>query len=262
MLGGGTAGLGVATNIRDGMIREGASLKDANSNFWIVDIGGLIGNTRKGMKEGQEQFARSDLPDGMSLIEVVKHAKPNILLGLSGTAGLFTEEVVREVYKNDKNPIIFPLSNPTSKSECSAENAYKWTDGNAIFASGSPFEPVELNEKTYIPTQCNNMYIYPGVGLAAVVGKCTKITADMFYAATKTLASYQTRENIEKGYLFPNVSEIRTLSVHIACSVIEMARREGLTQNTELPKNRDDLMKYIEKQMWKPNYNTVINADL
>lgn len=262
MVGGGTAGLGVAVNIRDGMVREGASLKDANSNFYIVDINGLIGSTRQGMKEGQEHFARTDLKDGMSLLDVVKAVKPNILLGLSGTAGLFTEDVVREVYKHEKVPIIFPLSNPTSKSECSAENAYKWTEGNCIFASGSPFEPVELNGKLLQPTQCNNMYIYPGVGLAAVVGKCSKITADMFYAATKTLAAYQTREKLEKGYLFPKVNEIRSLSVHIACAVIEMARREGLTQNPELPKNKEDLMKYIEKQMWKPKYNTVINADL
>jgi len=119
-----------------------------------------------------------------------------------------------------------------------------------------------LNGKLCIPTQCNNMYIYPGVGLAAVVGKCSKITADMFYAATKTLASYQTRDELEKGDLFPKVSEIRTLSMHIACSVIEMARREGLVQNMTLPKDREDLLKHIEKEMWKPNYNTIINADI
>jgi malic enzyme len=262
MVGGGTAGLGVAFNIRDGMCREGSSLKDANNNFWIVDVEGLIGNTRKNLKPGMETFARTDVPDGTSLLEVVKKVKPHILLGLSGTAGLFTEEVVKEMYKHEKRPIIFPLSNPTSKSECTASNAYNWTEGNAIFASGSPFDPVVVNGKTCLPTQCNNVFVYPGVGLGAVVGKCKKITPDMFYAATKTLAAYQTREKLEQGNLFPDVADIRHLSLQIAVAVIAMAQKEAVTQNTKLPRDLVELTTYVEKEMWKPQYNVIISADI
>eukprot|EP01080_Neovahlkampfia_damariscottae_P009808 gene9808-2133_t len=258
MVGGGTAGLGVAFNIR----KEGASIKDANDNFYVVDVDGLVSKSRQNLKFGLEEFARSDLEEGMKLLDVVKAVKPNIILGLSGTPGLFTEEVIKEMYKHEKKPIIFPLSNPTSRSECSAEEAYKWTDGNCIFASGSPFDPVILNGKKLIPTQCNNMYIFPGVGLGGVVGRCKKISNDMFYAATKKLASYQSKEKVEQGYLFPKVSDIKEVSALIAASVIESAKKEGLVQNSNVPRDLKDIEAYVLEKQWKPEYHHIVLSDL
>lgn len=156
--GAGSAGLGVATTLMQGMIQQGASMAAAASSFWVVDQGGLLTGARAsagGMTPGQAFFARRDVSEPLSLLETVKRVKPTMLLGLTACGGLFTEEVVREMAKHVARPIVFPLSNPTSKAECSAEQAFQWTDGRAIMASGSPFDPVPFGEKTLFPSQCN-----------------------------------------------------------------------------------------------------------
>jgi malate dehydrogenase (oxaloacetate-decarboxylating)(NADP+) len=189
-LGAGSAGLGVCSSLVMGMEQEGLSQVSAHKQFWLVDRDGLVGRGRTSLTHAQMPFARDDLPNGMSLVDVIAKVKPTILLGLSGVGGTFTEEVIREMSKHCAKPIIFPLSNPTSKAECTAEQAYQWTDGTAIVASGSPFGPVQYKGKTLTPTQGNNMYIFPGLGLGIIASKSKRVTDSMFYAAAKTLAAW------------------------------------------------------------------------
>jgi malic enzyme len=159
------------------------------------------------------------------------------------------------------------LYNSHLGSECSAENAYKWTEGNCIFASGSPFDAVTVkdengNDKLCIPTQCNNMYIFPAVGLAGVIGKCRRISNDMFYAATKKLAASQPKEKLEEGFLFPKIADIKDVSANIAASVIEMARKEGLTKNPDIPRELEDIEIYVKSKQWQPDYHHIVFSDL
>lgn len=146
------------------------------------------------------------LKSGMSLIEVCKAFKPTILMGLSAFGGLFKEELIREMAKNNERPFVFPLSNPTRNAECTAENAYKWSDGRAIFASGSPFAPVTLPDGRIMHiSQCNNMFIFPGIGLAVSAGKCTKVTDEMLYAASVAVANALTDDDRAQGRVYPKV---------------------------------------------------------
>lgn len=263
-LGSGTAGIGVSSFIKDGMIREGATKQQAADNFYIIDKDGLLIKSRPNLQPEQEEFARAlgEFPADISLVDLIRTVKPQILIGLSGVPKLFTEEVIREMARYEKRPIIFPLSNPTSKAECTAEQAYQWTNGRCIFASGSPFDPVKLDDgngniQLCTPTQCNNMFIFPGVGLGATLAQATIITNDMFYAATKALSAYisATKDLVENGSLFPDVSQIRQVSRDIAVVVIEMARKEGLIRNLKLPKDTEELRKYVENEMWRPRYH-------
>lgn len=152
--GAGSAGMGVATTLLQGMIHQGLTQEEARSRFYLMDQFGLFGTDRADMTSGQAYFARSDLDDKTSLRDVVKAVKPTLLLGLTGVGGTFPEDVIREMAAHVERPIVFPLSNPTSKAECSAEDVYHWTDGKAIFASGSPFDPVTIGDKTFYPSQC------------------------------------------------------------------------------------------------------------
>jgi malate dehydrogenase (oxaloacetate-decarboxylating)(NADP+) len=168
--GAGSAGIGVASMLLQGMVEQGMSREKAQRQFFVADKDGLLGSARRDKLTAQQaQFARDDLPDGLNLLEIAKAVKPTVLLGLSAQRGLFSEELVKEVAKHTPKPFIFPLSNPTSVAECTASEAYLWTEGRAIFASGSPFDTVTINGKTYRPSQCNNCFIFPGLGLGATV---------------------------------------------------------------------------------------------
>jgi malate dehydrogenase (oxaloacetate-decarboxylating)(NADP+) len=177
---------------------------------------------------------------------------------VSGQGKAFTKEIVKEIHKHAKQPIIFALSNPTMKSECTAEQAYKWTKGAAIFASGSPFDPVRLAGKIYVPGQGNNMFIFPGVGLGASLCQTQTITDGMFYAAAKALAEMVTEEELLLGTVYPDLRKIRKISATIATEVCQMAFDEGIA-GIDRP---DDIKKFVKSKMYIPEYpKYVASAD-
>jgi len=184
------------------------------------------------------------------LLEVVKEVKPTILLGLSGVGGLFTEEVIREMYKHCPRPIIFPMSNPTPNSECTAQQAYTWTDGNAIFASGSPFDPVKLpSGKVCLPSQANNMFIYPGLGLAATKLKMKRVSYGMLNKAAIALSKSLTKEELAEGVVYPSIKRIKQVSLDVATTVAEHGCFLGLNK---VPKP-SNIRVFLEESMWEPN---------
>lgn len=183
------------------------------------------GRMRENLSQAQLPFARweDEYPDRMPLIDLVKKVQPTILLGLSGVKGTFPKEAINEMAKHVERPIIFPLSNPDTNAECTAREAFEWTGGKAIVATGSPFDPVVLDGRTYYPCQGNNMFIYPGVGLGALLAKTRIITEGMFYAAAKTLAGFVTPEELAEGKVYPDIGAIRTVSKEVAISVIKVS---------------------------------------
>jgi len=167
----------------------------------------------------------------------------------------FTEEIIKELGKHSKSPIIFSLSNPTSKAECSAQEAYEWTEGRAIFASGSPFAPVTIGDKTYIPGQGNNMYIFPGLGFGSFLAESTKVSDAMIIAATMTLAEFVTEEDLARGQIYPKLNRIREISSRIAVRVIETAYEEGFARLSPRP---TDLLAYVKSNMYQPVYTSLL----
>ncbi|GAB5035354.1 nad-dependent malic enzyme [Nannochloropsis oceanica] len=252
--GAGSAGCGVAATLLQGMVEQGMNYEMAKKQFYMCDKDGLLGLARKDTLTPQQlEFMRDDLPDGLSLLDVAKHVKPTVLLGLSAQRGLFKEELVKEVAKHAARPFIFPLSNPTTSAECTAAEAYLWTHGRAIFASGSPFEPVTIHGKTYKPSQANNFFVFPGIGLGAVVSGATIITDKMLYAASEAVAASLTEEERAEGRVFPRVARIRQVSLKVATEVAKAAVMEKLARNVgvaDLPY----LEGIIQRKMYDPTY--------
>lgn len=249
-LGAGSAAVGIANMIAAGMVEEGYTAEKARERFWFLDSKGLVTNTRGDkLADHKIPFARDEeyIED---LVDVVKKVKPTILMGLSGQPGSFSKDVIKEMNRHVDRPMIFALSNPTSKAECTAEEAYNWTNGSGIFSSGSPFDPVNYKGKLLSPGQGNNMYIFPGVGLGASVCKSTEVTDSMFYIAAKTLAELVPEDALDCGNLYPKLSDIREISLNIAVSVCKVAYNEGLAK-LERP---DDLEGYVKKSMFSPHY--------
>eukprot|EP01121_Diplochlamys_sp_Union-15-3_P001102 TRINITY_DN10963_c0_g1_i1.p1 TRINITY_DN10963_c0_g1~~TRINITY_DN10963_c0_g1_i1.p1 ORF type:complete len:584 (-),score=73.72 TRINITY_DN10963_c0_g1_i1:24-1775(-) len=256
VVGAGSAGLGVANSLAWTMIQEiGLSTQEAFSKFWLLDKDGLLGAGRM-VHQGQLRYVRADMENNLPLEEVVKKVKPTVILGLSGVGGLFTESVIKEMYKHEKRPVIFPLSNPTPNSECSAEQAYTWTEGNAIFASGSPFDPVTINGKVCRPSQGNNMFIFPGVGQGATAVKARRISYRMLNKAGITLADTILPSELEAGYVYPHINRIRGVSLKVAASVARTAFMEGLAR---VEKN-DYIEAFIEDKMFIPSYAPIIST--
>jgi malate dehydrogenase (oxaloacetate-decarboxylating)(NADP+) len=207
----------------------GISSEEAHSAFYLVDSKGLVTDNR-GDKLASHKlpFSRKDFQtQHQDLLEVVKVVQPTVLIGLSGQGGAFTEEIIKEFAKHSEKPIIFALSNPIDNSETNAENAYTWTEGRCIFASGSPFQPVELNGKKYLPGQGNNMYIFPGLSLGSVVPKSKHVSDKMILVAAKTLASCVTDEEFSAGKIYPDLNNFRTISKKI----VEVAKQPVTRKN-------------------------------
>eukprot|EP01116_Phalansterium_solitarium_P022462 TRINITY_DN7431_c0_g1_i1.p1 TRINITY_DN7431_c0_g1~~TRINITY_DN7431_c0_g1_i1.p1 ORF type:complete len:595 (-),score=135.40 TRINITY_DN7431_c0_g1_i1:226-2010(-) len=255
-LGAGSAGLGVINNLYRGMIEHGLSAEEARKNFWLVDHMGFLSESRKDLSDAQRFFARKDFQPSIPLHELVRRVQPTIMLGLSGVAGVFTEAAVREMARFNSKPILFPLSNPTEKAECSARQAFEWTEGRALFASGSPFEPVEINGKVCLPSQGNNMFIYPGIGLAAVSTGLRTIPSSMFSKAAETLANCVSDEELEKGLVYPDISNIRSVSLKVAVEVARLAYAKGLA--TKFPPESVDLETFIQRHMYQPQYSSYV----
>ena len=226
--GAGSAGIGVATVLYQAMIEQGYDDITARGAFFIADEHGLLTKERTDLNEEQAFFAR-DEGTGIGLEEIASTYKPTILLGLTACGGLFKENLIRTMSENCAKPIIFPLSNPTSSAECTAEQAYEWSNGTCVFASGSPFDPVERDGKMYYPTQCNNMFIFPGLGLGATLCGAKHVTDRMLYKTAVALASFLTEEELTEGKVFPRVNQIRSVSHDVACATIREAWDAGLT---------------------------------
>lgn len=260
--GAGSAGVGVAQSLYQAMIVQGASEHDAKNAFFIADQDGLLGIERgaDGLTNEQIMFARDD-DNNLPLHDIVEKYKPTILLGMTTVSSLFDEKLVKEMAKNCERPIIFPLSNPTIKSECTALQAYEWTNGKCIFASGSPFDSVTLdnngNDTTFHPSQCNNMYIFPGVGFGASVCGAKTITDAMLYKAAEALANSLTPEDLAKGRVFPPITKIRDVSHCVAVSVVKEALDDD--QATKVTEgDSKDIEGFVWGKMYDPLYSPLI----
>lgn len=263
ILGGGSAGIGIAKMIKLAMVEQGLSEEEARSRFYVVDRLGLVTDATPNLDVFQQAFvqdssALSDWllvdPGQISLFDVAKNAHPTVLVGVSGQSGAFTEQAIREMAKHVDRPVVFPLSNPTSCVEALPADIVRWTDGRAIIGTGSPFAAFEYAGRTHYFAQTNNSYIFPGVGLAALAVKARHISERMFLAAAETLASLSPAHHDAEAKLLPSLDQMRDVSFAIAVAVAKQALDEGLTA----PYTNDDIESLIRAKVWEPAYRTYI----
>ena len=248
-LGAGEAGIGIAENIVNVLVEAGLTPEEARKRCWFVDSKGLIVKSRTDLIAHKQHYAHDHAPC-IDLFSAVKSLKPTMLIGVSGQPKTFAQEIVKTMGSLNQRPVIFALSNPTSKAECTAEEAYTWTEGRAVFASGSPFAPVKIGGKTLVPGQGNNAYIFPGVGLGIVCTGARRVTESMFIAAARTLASLIRENELAEGRVYPALNRIHEVSHAIAVAVAE----EVFAQKLNLQPRPADLSGYIRSQMFKPEY--------
>jgi len=252
-LGAGEAGIGIADLFVSAMIDEGLSESDARQRCWFVDSKGLVVKSRTDLAEHKLPYAHEHEPvsDFLSAIEALK---PTGILGVSAQPKRFARPVVEAMTRLNERPIVFALSNPTSKAECTAEEAYRWSGCKAIFASGSPFDPVTIDGQTYVPGQGNNAFVFPGVGLGAIACGATRVTDGMFFAAAKALAEIVSEQDLAQGRVYPSPMRIRDASAAIAVAVAKIAYERGLATEPE----PDDLPAFIRSQMYEPDYQSYV----
>ncbi|MCJ7670041.1 MAG: NAD-dependent malic enzyme [Dehalococcoidia bacterium] len=247
--GAGEAGIGIGDVIVPAMIAEGLSEEEARKRCWYFDTNGLVVRSRRDLTEHKLPYAHDHEPMS-DFLAAVESLRPTVLIGASAQPKAFTRQVLETMARLNKGPIVFAMSNPTSKAECTAEEAYSWTQGHAIFASGSPFQPVTINGKRYVPGQCNNAYIFPGIGLGVIACAAKYVTDEMIFSAAKALAGEVAETDLEQGRIFPSLTRIRHVSAVIAAAVAEVAFNRGLARK---PKP-DNLLTYIKSQMYEPKY--------
>ncbi len=248
-LGAGQAAIGIADCLVSAMVQEGCDEQRAREACWLIDTQGLLTSDRAEIPLQKQPYAHPGQPT-TDLLEAVRQLEPTAIVGCAGQPQTFTEPVVRAMSELNERPIVFALSNPTSKAECTAEQAYGWSDGRAIYASGSPFDPVKLGGQTYVPGQGNNAYIFPGVGLGALFARASRVTDEMFLAAANCLAHLVEEDDLEAGRIYPALPKIREVSAAIAAAVAREAERSGLA-GRELP---EDLEQAIRDHMYQPIY--------
>ena len=257
-VGAGSAGCGIAEQIISQMSSEGISPEQARSQVFMIDRHGLLTQGMSDLRDFQERLAQKKASvaswniegEYASLLEVVNEAKPDILIGVSGVSGLFTEAVIRAMKSHCTMPIVFPLSNPVRQVEATPEQVIHWTDGQAIVATGSPFEPVQHKDKVFPVAQCNNSYVFPGIGLGVVSANINRITDEMLMVASKTLAEASPLANTGKGELLPPLTEIANLSKEIAFAVAKVAYQQKLALEIS-----DEMLKAkIARNFWTPEY--------
>ena len=247
--GAGEAATGIADLIVAAMEAQGIAQEDARQHCWLVDSKGLVVKSREGLAAQKLPYAH-DHAGVTDFVSAVNTLKPTAIIGVAAVGGTFTPEVLRAMADINERPIVFALSNPTSKAECTAEQAYQGTDGRALFACGSPFAPVQFEGKTLVPRQGNNAYIFPGVGLGAIACGATRITDEMFLAAAETLAAYVTPADLAQGSLLPPLSNIREVSAHIAVAVAEVAFARDLASKSR-PEN---LLELVRAHVYDTHY--------
>ncbi|QTA80033.1 NAD-dependent malic enzyme, Mae-like [Desulfonema limicola] len=248
-LGAGEAGTGIGDLIVSGMMDEGMTEQEARLKCWFTDSRGLVVKSREKLAEHKLAYAH-DFEYHQYFIDAVKALKPTAIIGVSGQARAFTQPVLEAMAEFNERPLVFALSNPTSSAECTAKEAYAWTGGRAIFASGSPFEPVNIAGRNFEPGQGNNAYIFPGIGLGVIACKARHVTNEMFLAAARELADKVSEKDFKKGSIYPRLKKIREVSADIAVKVAEIAYDQGLA-TIDRPA---DLPSFIRSQMYEPNY--------
>ena len=247
-LGAGSAGTGIADLLVRAFEAEGLSTKEAYERLWFVDGTGLVVKSRKDLAEHKVPYAHD--VEFLDFHDAIEFVQPHILIGATAKGGSFTKDAIELMSAFNERPVVFALSNPTDKAECTAEQAYEWSKGKAVFASGSPFKAVSMFGKVFKPGQGNNAYIFPGVGLGAIISKATVIKDEIFLTAAKTLAHVVSQEDIDRGSLYPPLRDIRRISWEIATAVAEQVFAEGLAR-TSRPA---DLKKVVKDYMYDPRY--------
>ncbi|EEL65426.1 NAD-dependent malic enzyme [Bacillus cereus] len=260
VFGAGTAGIGIADQVRDAMVRVGVSEEESYKRFWCIDRNGLVTDNMEDLLDFQIPYARKEVEvsgwkqnDVIGLAEVVKHVKPTILIGTSTVAGAFKEAIIKEMASHVERPIILPMSNPTPLAEAKPADLIEWTEGRALVATGSPFEPVTYNGVTYVIGQSNNALIFPGLGLGTIVVRASVMTDGMFAAAAEAVASMV--DTSQPGApILPEVEELRNISEMVAIEVAKVAVAEGVAR-VNLSDN--DIKMAVKEAMWKPEYRQI-----
>lgn len=259
ILGAGSSAIGISDQIVAGIMREGLSEAEARSLIWLVDSRGLVHSARTDLEPSKRKYAQPlemtkdwklERPDQFKLQDVVANARPTILIGTSAQSGAFSEGIVRMMTQNAERPVIFPLSNPTSKSEAVPADILRWTDGRALIATGSPFAPVTYDGKTFHVGQCNNAFIFPGVGLGVLATQARRVTKEMFFVAALTLSDLSPALSDPFASFYPPLEHVREASRKVALAVAREAQRSGLAELTSV----DELERRIDAKIWTPNY--------
>ena len=251
-MGAGAAAFGIADMLLKKFIRDGLTEEEALNQIWMFDVNGLLVKSRTDLAEHQLQFAHDSEPSD-NFAETILKIKPTAIVGVSTVGGAFNSQVIENMSAVNERPIIFPYSNPTDHSECTAEQAYIWSKGKAIFASGSPFPPVQYDGKTFTPGQGNNVFIFPALGMAIFATEATRVTDDMLLTAAEAVAEQVTMEDFEKGLIYPNVNDILKVSMKVAEKVAELIFESGLA-GVEKPINICD---FIKSKMYVPSYDII-----
>ena len=267
MLGAGSSATGISDQIVSAMMSEGLSQREARSAIWLVDSHGLVHTGRRGLEPFKQKYAQDTArlsdwqsadPDRITLLNVIRNVKPSILIGTSAQPGAFTEELIREMAKHVERPVIFPLSNPTSKSEAVPEDLINWTDGRALVATGSPFPSVVFQNRTIDIGQCNNAFVFPGVGLGVIASGARRVTNEMFVAAARALAEFSPALHDPAASLYPALEGVRTMSRRVASAVAGEALRSGLANAASV----EELERQIDAKVWLPCYARYVRAGL
>ncbi|PGC16766.1 NAD-dependent malic enzyme [Bacillus wiedmannii] len=260
VFGAGTAGIGIADQVRDAMVRVGVSEEESYKRFWCIDRNGLVTDNMEDLLDFQIPYARKEAEvsewkqnDVIGLAEVVKHVKPTILIGTSTVAGAFKEEIIKEMASRVERPIILPMSNPTPLAEAKPADLIEWTEGRALVATGSPFEPVTYNGVTYVIGQSNNALIFPGLGLGTIVVRASVMTDGMFAAAAEAVASMV--DTSQPGApILPEVEELRNISEMVAIEVAKVAVAEGVARENL---SDNDIKIAVKEAIWEPEYRQI-----
>ncbi|EKX55125.1 hypothetical protein GUITHDRAFT_91319 [Guillardia theta CCMP2712] len=251
-MGAGEAGTGIADLVVEQMHAEGLTKEEARARCWLVDSKGLVVKSRREELQHHKLNYAHEHGKIKDLLSIVRTLRPTALIGVCATAKVFTREIVELMSEINERPILFPLSNPTQLAECSAEEAWTWTRGKVLFASGSPFDPIERDGRLFVPGQGNNAYIFPGVGLGAVVGKLRHITDNMFRIAARALADQVTDGDIKNGCLFPPLQDMRRVSEKIAVAVVHEGMKEGMCSATL---QEGEVLAAVRKAIYVPDYS-------
>ena len=252
-LGAGEAATGISDLIVSAMRAQGLSEAEARQRCWLVDSRGLVVASRQGLAEHKKPYAHAHA-EVAEFPAAVEALRPTAIVGVAAVGGTFTEPVLRSMAKHNARPIVFALSNPTSKSECTAQEAYRWTEGRALFASGSPFDPVDYEGQRFVPRQGNNSYIFPGVGLGAIASKTRHVTDAMFLAAAEALAATVSEADLAQGSLYPPLIAVREVSARIGAAVANVAYAQDLATAPV----QKDLLEYVRSRMYDPRYKSYV----
>ena len=252
-LGAGSAGVGIAEMLTQAMMLEGMSAEEAHGRIWLFNRNGLVQSNRSDLADYQKPYAHPAAPIS-EFVSAIESVRPTAIIGVSTVAKAFNQPVIETVARINPRPIIFALSNPTSHSECTAHEAYQWSDGRAVFASGSPFPPVQYEDRLLTAGQANNVYIFPAVGLAVYASGARRVTNEMFMAAAHALAEQVTEADLEHGLLYPPPSALLATEVQVACRIAELVFARGLASVSPPA----DLRSFIESKVYRPEYQRLL----